>query len=584
MTKAVTFEERMSGWIAFGEPSYNQALAKGRKLRQSWTQQLTIEIDDIDSFLVDRRHEAGIKGSAQCDALGGGLRVTQGWFNLFVRHGSARHRRMLYRLFLLDGDDNPLTMSGFKDVQHGPYVDDGWGDTSRLLIRVFRGHLGRAEEPDGDEQTLAAGILHVTVGDFARLYVSMQRRAGLRGALAAAKFDRFFAKRIADYYVRDLWRPAVDNDPDWPSPTYLDPRWQGYPPEQWHDLPGRPGYKRRIVGFQTEDGRHGTLHNIRAADADGAPEGGPVMLAHGCSVRANMFYGAPTRQTIVSALVDAGYDVWAENWRASIDLPASMWTLDHGAVYDHPAAVRKVVTETGWQKIKAIIHCQGSTSFMMAALAGLVPQVTHVVSNAVSLHVKITRLSHLRLRYLVPAIPKWLIRGVDPQWAVRAPAAFNSGFARLAASRGGKCDSDVCRAANWFYGVGGEVLWHHANLDDATHSWNNREWGFCPTTFFEQMAKCADKGYLVPTGQVPGLPEDLLGGNLETEARFTFIAGRDNICFLPESQRLTFEYFDRCQPGRHHRMHELPGYCHLDVFIGAEADRNVYPLILDGLK
>ena len=54
---------------------------------------------------------------------------------------------------------------------------------------------------------------------------------------------------------------------------------------------------------------------------------------------------------------------------------ANEWTLDQAAIHDHPAAVRKVVEETGAEKVKAIIHCQGSTSFMMSALAGLVPEV-----------------------------------------------------------------------------------------------------------------------------------------------------------------------------------------------------------------
>ena len=78
-----------------------------------------------------------------------------------------------------------------------------------------------------------------------------------------------------------------------------------------------------------------------------------------------------------------GYDVWLENWRASIDLAPNEWTLDQAAVHDHPDAVRKVVEETGADELKAVIHCQGSTSFMMSAVAGLVPEVKTIVTNAV---------------------------------------------------------------------------------------------------------------------------------------------------------------------------------------------------------
>ncbi len=581
MSGSVSFEERMSGWIAFGEPSFNQAAVKGRKLEQSFTQHLVVDIEDVGRFIDDPQHEARLSGTVRCPALGEELRLARAWLNLFIEHGSAHHRRMLYRLFVVDRDGRAFTVSGFKDLQHGPYVD-GWHDTSRLLVRVLEGHLHQDEEPNGDEATIATGILYLTVSDFARLYASMLRRGQLPGAPAAAKFAGFFAGQIAKYYVRDFLRPDDVNDADFPSPTSLDPRWQGHEPEEWHRLPVAGGLERRIVGFRTEDGREGTLHNIRTADRSRESPLGPVMLSHGCSVRANMFYGAPTRQTIVRALVEEGYDVWLENWRGSIDLPPSTWTLDEAAVYDHPAAVREILARTGSPTLKAVVHCQGSTSFVMAAVAGLLPEVTHIVSNAVSLHVSVTPLSRLRLRTLLPATTP-LLKGVDPQWTVRPPASINAGIATLAWLQGGHCNSRVCRAANWFYGVGGEVLWLHRNLDEATHTWNDREWGFCPMTFFKQMRKCAEQGHLVPTGVHPELPQDLLAAPPQTTARFTLIAGRDNICFLPESQQRTFDYLERIDPGRH-ELHLIRGYSHLDIFIGKDADRDVYPLILEGLS
>src|SRR5689334_1455169 len=82
--RSVSFNERMSGWIAFDERSYNQAMVRGRKLGTTCTQQLTIEIDDVDHFLTDREHLARASGFVQCDELGGKLEVERGSFNLFV--------------------------------------------------------------------------------------------------------------------------------------------------------------------------------------------------------------------------------------------------------------------------------------------------------------------------------------------------------------------------------------------------------------------------------------------------------------------------------------------------------------------
>ena len=126
--------------------------------------------------------------------------------------------------------------------------------------------------------------------------------------------------------------------------------------------------RERTVMFRALDGLACNLLNVRG---EATPDKGPVLLIHGAGVRANIFR-APTQQSFVEYLVAAGYDVWLENWRASIDLPPNRWTLDQAALFDHPAAVAMVVGETGWDEVKAVVHCQGSTSFMMAAVAGLV--------------------------------------------------------------------------------------------------------------------------------------------------------------------------------------------------------------------
>src|SRR5204862_4419747 len=136
-----------------------------------------------------------------------------------------------------------------------------------------------------------------------------------------------------------------------------------------------------VVPFLAGDGLQCNLVHVRSEQP---PTRGPVLVVHGAGVRANIFR-SPVAETFVDALVDEGYDVWLENWRASIDLEPNEWTLDQAALYDHPAAVRKIVAETGADEVKAIIHCQGSTSFMMSAVAGLVPQVKTIVANAVTL-------------------------------------------------------------------------------------------------------------------------------------------------------------------------------------------------------
>jgi hypothetical protein len=338
-----------------------------------------------------------------------------------------------------------------------------------------------------------------------------------------------------------------------------------------------------VIGLDTVpvtagDGRRLTL---RHAVGDRPPTRGPVLLVHGAGVRANIFM-APVEVTLVDDLLGAGYDVWLANWRASIDLAPCEWTLDDAAVHDHPALVRAVLDGTGADTLQAVVHCQGSTSFVMSAVAGLLPQVTTIVSNAVSLHPVIPRISELKLRVVTPAVAR-ITPYMNPQWGLDAPGFVPKLFRSLTRVFHHECSNDVCKMVSFTYGTGFPTLWSHDNLSPTTHEWVKREFADVPLTFFGQMGACVARGHLVSLSEHPELPRSLVADRPATDARFVLLAGEDNRCFLAESQRRTFEFLDHHAPGRH-ALHVVPGYGHLDMFMGSNAHRDVFPTILEELE
>ena len=330
----------------------------------------------------------------------------------------------------------------------------------------------------------------------------------------------------------------------------------------------------RVVPFRARDGFAANVINVRGSER---PEKGPVLLVHGAGVRANIFR-APSGRNIVDSLVEAGYDVWLENWRASIEFEPNEWTLDQAAVHDHPAAVETVLRETGSPELKAIIHCQGSTSFMMSAVAGLVPQVTTIVANAVTLHPVIPAWSRLKIGYALPLVGK-LTHYLNPQWGLRAPGVTPKVLNGIVQLTHHECSNPVCKQVSFTYGSGFPALWRHENLNEETHDWLRAEFAAVPITFFEQMRRCVAAGRLVSVDGYDELPRDFAAQPPRTQARFVFFTGLENHCFLPESQVQTFQWFESHQPGRH-ALHELPGYSHLDVFMGKNAGCDVFPLML----
>jgi pimeloyl-ACP methyl ester carboxylesterase len=334
-----------------------------------------------------------------------------------------------------------------------------------------------------------------------------------------------------------------------------------------------------VVEFAAGDGLKCNVINVRGHNA---PAKGPVLLVHGAGVRANIFR-APSGRNVVDVLVDEGWDVWLENWRASIDIPHNHWTLDQAAVYDHPRAVQTVCEQTGADELKAVVHCQGSTSFMMSALAGLVPQVKTIISNAVSIHPIVPRLANVKLRYMIPLTAR-VLGYLDPQWGrVGAPWVVPKLVDLWIKLDHHECDNSVCKWSSFTYGAGKPTLWSHENLNDQTHEWLKGEFAAVPLTFFSQIVRCVRAGRLLAVEHHPELPRDFTAQPPRTDARVVFLAGALNNCFTAESQRTSHAWYAGHAPGRS-ALHVFSGYGHLDVFMGRNAAQDIFPTIVRELE
>ncbi|MCY3857595.1 MAG: esterase [Gammaproteobacteria bacterium] len=335
-------------------------------------------------------------------------------------------------------------------------------------------------------------------------------------------------------------------------------------------------FVRQEYEFDARDGKRLRFKRFH----DHSVEAEPVMLVHGAGVRSEIFI-PPQPESLVHRLVNNGYDVWCLDWRASIDLPADEWTIEDAAVLDHPLAVRRICKETGVDQLKTIVHCQGSTSFMLALVAGLLPEVSLVVSNAVSLHPIVPTKSRLKGKLTIPVVSR-LITYLNPQWGIHAPAGWPKVLDFLVRSIHHECNNAVCKWSSFTYGTGTPTLWRHENLNPELHRWIKGEFGPVPLSFFRHMNQCIKAGHLTTTGKYAELPRNIDARAPRTEARVVFLAGQMNNCFLAESQVRSFEWMNSYAPGKH-SYYELADYGHLDVFIGKDAPRDVHPLVLDEL-
>jgi len=323
--------------------------------------------------------------------------------------------------------------------------------------------------------------------------------------------------------------------------------------------------------------RDGLMLNFKHLPGDGEP----LLMVAGTGTRANLWN--PPTDNLLKQLTKSGFDLWMLNWRSSIDLPAVRYTLDDAAVLDMPSAVAEVLKRTGRSNVKALIHCQGSCAFMMAITAGLLPDVSMVISNSSALHPVMPWQARLKLPLAVAFLNAEKVTGINPQWGLHAPRLLPKILDWYVKATHDECDNAVCNHTSFMYGYGHPTLWRHENLNDKTHEWIKGEFGQVPMSYYGHIADASAAGEMVSTGKYSELPPLFTAEAPKTDARFVFMTGDRNQTFLPVGMARTFEYYERHQPGKH-TFQKFADYGHLDVFLGQYSNRDVFPFILDELS
>lgn len=191
---SLSFTEVMRGYYTAGESRPRSG--ERAKDRKRFTFQLTITTDDVSRFLNDREHLARAEGWIDAAGHGGRRPVQRGWFNLFAPADAPDRKLMRYRLHFDDAEGQPRTLTGWKNIRHGPPTDI-WPHTSTLYFRLLDGHVA-----DGDDDRygiIGAGVLRIQVHDFARQLTTFRTR-GPDGLGSLFRFGGFFLGQLWQVY------------------------------------------------------------------------------------------------------------------------------------------------------------------------------------------------------------------------------------------------------------------------------------------------------------------------------------------------------------------------------------------------
>ncbi len=550
----VRFTETMRGYFSaeVKDDDFELGARKGKDAGSSFTFILTIAAEDAEEMLTSPEHESRSVGSVIAPTLSAQpLTVSEGKFNLFVQlPDDEKVREMRYRFKLTSREGKTYYLYGFKTIRNDPGLDT-WKDTTTLYITLY----------DGDSMEspiLGRGILEIKPEDFMRQMTTMQAvnaKNPEEAIKVIASVGKFFGDAIFEIYGGVTARPSRLNA----SPTPRTKRPLRMDAPELHPFITLDDTLLRLTRYQ--GGRKG-----------------PVILSPGFGTSTLAFTVDTVDTNLPEFLFAQGYDVWLFDYRASPALASAstQFTLDDIATKDYPAAVNKVREVSGADTVQTIVHCIGSMTFLMAMLAGL-KGVRSAVCSALSFYPITTPLNELKaglkLGNLVTLLGlETLTTEFDPdKWQDQL------GDAILKHSPTDKWSKNpVERRIQMMYGE----VYKQEQLNEATRRAIPEMFGVANLTTFNQIAMLVRKGKILNNkGKDVYLP------HLERLALpVTFVHGAENNLFLPEGTLKTLKTLAAHNDAKHYAHIMFPNYAHMDLFVGKDAAKDIYPTIVAELE
>jgi choline dehydrogenase-like flavoprotein len=549
----IEFTETMRGFCSTEvTDDYQRAFKQGQHSGSPFEFTVTVVADHLDRMLADPNHEAQLSGSVTAPALSPQpLSVRDGRFHLFVKDPDRpMTRKMVYEMPMATVDGRRYFLSGFKTIHDDP-GPDMWADTTTLFITVHEGD-------DAEGTVIAKGIVTIHIKDFKRQMASMKvlntsdRCEQLR---ALSQFGQFFSGVLHEIYGGIFARSSVFN-PDAP------------PRERRALRCGDP----EIHVFEASDGVR-----LKLTRYEGGTKG-PVILSPGFGTSALAFTIDTTETNLPEYLFEHGYDVWVFDYRASPDLPSAstQFSLDDIATKDYPAAVNHVREVTGAETVQVMAHCVGSLTLMMSLATGL-ENVRSAVCSQLTFHPVAPPLNKIKAGlYLANFLTVMGFETLSTEFDTKSNWTDHlyDALLRLYPSKE-QCNSPVCRRILFMYGE----VYDHNQLNDATHEALHEMFGVANLKTFKHITTILQAGHAVTAdGKEEYLP------NVERlRMPIALLHGANNRLFLPEGSKATYEFLCEKNGPDHYVRHVIPGYAHMDCFIGKNASRDVYPIVLQEL-
>ncbi|KAI0779458.1 cholesterol oxidase [Fomes fomentarius] len=553
---------------------------------------LTFKAVNIAEFVHEPEHRGMLTGTFVCPTLPGSpFVVSRGVLHLLVLdHKAPGTRNLIYDFDLHGTNGDTLHFHGYKVVNSSVALAPlrFWQATTTLYVTITKKRRERGSS-DSDhlhyDRPVAKGIMNIQLSDFLSQVLTLTPTGSglLRKIASTTSFLTYFTCKSLGLFLTPLARLQYPAQPA---------AFRGYinytpPTHVWTDIRAADGVCTRLYVWDplpayvvggSEDGRVPNLLMIPGASVD------------------HQIFATPTIPfNAVNYFNRAGYRVFVCVHRiGQLKVAQNNWTT-YDARLDICASFERIRAEYGPEhKIYTIAHCMGSVALAAGMLDGTIPadwllglSCSQTFMNPIWQSLNMIKASAgpipLDTIYSTVAGP-WFDCTSQEQDPSLVQRLLNQALRLWPDTRGELCNSAACHRISLVFGR----CWNHANLNEATHRHIDRFFSGVNMTLLHLLMRQGSEGHILANGplfEVLTTPENVrkhIGGQLPI---FLFV-GRDNAVLSPRATEKTYEIlcdtFGQSGQNGHETMYRrrvIPGYGHLDCWMGRNAWRDVFPIV-----
>ncbi|KAK0636276.1 hypothetical protein B0T17DRAFT_503744 [Bombardia bombarda] len=558
------FTEVMSGFVHFDDENlkddnrqtYELAFRTAKSLCESARFFLSVQAFNTRSTVADHQHRAMLTGTFACPSIPGSpFMVRRGEFNLFIADGKAPGTRNLTYDFDMTGvNDRKLHFHGYKVVDSSVALApvQFWKSTSTLYVTISEHLPGMCDDLDDEDawrkaKVLAKGIMHIKPADFLSEILTMTPTGSniLKKVASAASFLTYFTRKSMKLFLAPM-TPL-----QYPSQTYS--------------------------GYINNTPPQGPTRSLRRTNIKN------LFMIPGAAVD-HQIYALPTiPYNAVNYFRRAGYRVFVTVHRIGQLMVAEHPYTTFDARLDIKACLKYIREDLGYEeKIYTIAHCMGSVAFSCGLLDGTIPAdwILGVTCSQVFMNPIWNTLNLVKAR-IGPIPMDRLYKMLAGTWfscsTSRDDSYVQKGLNQLLRlypqPRREICNNAACHRTSLVFGR----CWNHKNLNEATHRQIDRFFGGVNMTLLNLLMKMGSEGYVMDNDYEQLTTDE--GIERLRGIPFLLWSGRDNAVLTPESTEKTYEILCDTFPDGEYQRKVVPGYGHLDGWMGRNAWKDVYPFV-----